>query len=297
MISKESNPIFFYHDDADGFGCAWVASKYFSNVEFYEVSYNKTNLVNPQITNRDIFICDFFIPPEYIIKNKPASITILDHHQSTYDKWAGVVYPNLTKVFDFNKSACRITFEYFFPQQEVPELILYIEDRDLWNNKMLHTEEINLVVHRIDKQFGLWDNIQKKLKNNFSSVVSLGSILLENKKADIQKISNTNKDITIFGHRCKIISSAVLVSDIGSYINDIYKCPAVIWNNYGENISISFRTNNIESVSALELVDLISKNFSLVSYGGHKNAAGLTIKSDIGLELIRSWNKKVTPCV
>ncbi len=77
------------------------------------------------------------------------SITIIDHHKTAQeslsepfpDIWDSVPICDITTIFDMTKSGAVLTWEYFFASH-TPELLLYIQDRDLWEWKLDDTSDI-----------------------------------------------------------------------------------------------------------------------------------------------------------
>jgi oligoribonuclease NrnB/cAMP/cGMP phosphodiesterase (DHH superfamily) len=61
-------------------------------------------------------------------------VTVIDHHIGSHEELtkAASASENLTYVFDNKKSGASLAWSHFFPGEEMPQLIRYIEDADLW---------------------------------------------------------------------------------------------------------------------------------------------------------------------
>lgn len=151
-------PLIIYHGNcADGFGAAWVAHRYFKlrgvEPELHAGVYGEPP---PACEGRDVFILDFSYKRPVLEKMLQTAwrITILDHHKTAEEDLKDLVHPRLVIDFSMLSSGVMLAWNYFFPNEEPPQLLLHIEDRDLWRFKLPCTREIQaaLFSHPYDLQ-------------------------------------------------------------------------------------------------------------------------------------------------
>ena len=184
--------IVLYHDKCmDGSASAWVFwKKYGDSAEYVAVS-DRDNLPNifTEIDNKkdvyedgfkksiDIFIVDFCYKKEVLQKlvSEYKSLTILDHHISAKSDIESIE----NHVYGTDKSGAYLAWEYVFPDTEIPLIIKYVSDGDLWQHKMPNHKEVLGYIHNPTSEtiFQKLNRINNELENNFDQVLSIGKML------------------------------------------------------------------------------------------------------------------------
>jgi oligoribonuclease NrnB/cAMP/cGMP phosphodiesterase (DHH superfamily) len=87
----------------------------------------------------------------------------LDHHKTAqpFVDWLQNIIPDkdgIYWIFDNNHSGAGIAWDYFFPNEPRPWIVNYVEDRDLWLNKLWRSEEINAYIACLEFSFDIWDS-------------------------------------------------------------------------------------------------------------------------------------------
>src|ERR1700747_590235 len=151
-----------YHGScADGFGAAWVARKAYAAqgepINFHAVGFQKPP---PDVTGLDVVMVDFSYKRPVLLEmaEKAETILILDHHKSARDDLT-FLPGNVRTVFDMDRSGAMIAWDYWFHNQETPQLLRHIQDRDLWLFKLDHTREIQANVFSYPYDFEVWDQL------------------------------------------------------------------------------------------------------------------------------------------
>lgn len=163
-----------YHGGCqDGFGAAWaVRHALGDDVEFYPGVYQDAP---PDVTGRDVLMVDFSYKRSVIEEMAKAanSIVILDHHKSAAEDLAGFPPPGfnyppiapmakVTAVFDMERSGAGLTWDCLHPGGEPrPDLLNYIEDRDLWRFALPCTREVSAALFSYGYDFVLWDALME----------------------------------------------------------------------------------------------------------------------------------------
>jgi hypothetical protein len=136
---NDPNPLVLYHGHncPDGFAAALAAWLYFDGkAEFLGLDHGDIKSVDdlPVVHGRAVYILDFSFSPEIMhrIDERAAKLVMLDHHKSAADILTGFACRYGVVHFDMHKSGARLAWEYFLPDQALPDLVRFVEDRDIW---------------------------------------------------------------------------------------------------------------------------------------------------------------------
>jgi nanoRNase/pAp phosphatase (c-di-AMP/oligoRNAs hydrolase) len=176
-------PLVIYHANCwDGFCAAWVARKALGDIEAVPAHYGTPP---PDVRGRQVFILDFSYSRDVLtqIVGEAEWTCVLDHHKTAEQalrKLDEVLAPDLSIVFDMEKSGGRLAWEYFWDwrfsklamearpfalglrRDLAPWLVDYTEDRDLWRHALDGSEEINAALRSHPLDFDLWDQFEQK---------------------------------------------------------------------------------------------------------------------------------------
>ena len=142
LISPEKNdprPLVIYHgrNCPDGFAAALAAWLYYEGqAEFLGLDHGDTKSVAdlPPLDGRAVYILDFSFSADILraIDERAVKLVMLDHHKSAADQLSGFECRCGIVHFDMHKSGARLAWEFFHPEQPVPDLVRFVEDRDIW---------------------------------------------------------------------------------------------------------------------------------------------------------------------
>jgi len=129
-------PLIIFHAHClDGFGAAYAAWLYFDhgNCELHPASHGKEH---PVCDGRKVYILDFSYR-RHVMKElceRAESVIVIDHHISAFKDMQGLdnEIANLTLDFSMERSGAVLAWQYFHPEKELPDLLLDVEDRDIW---------------------------------------------------------------------------------------------------------------------------------------------------------------------
>jgi uncharacterized protein len=264
-----------YHSHCtDGFGAAFAAWKKFGdNAEYIPVSYGKPlpNLKKAKM----VYILDFSYDKETLLNlRKETEVIVLDHHKTAEKDLEGLDFAQ----FDMNRSGAMMAWEHFHPEKEIPMMIRYIQDRDLWKFNMKLTKEFFLGISAMPQMFEVWD------KADIDDITQAGSAILGYQNGLVERIMSSaiyfpNGLRVVDGvdlgkeYKAVIVNSGVLESEVG---NDLLKkYPeadfAIIWYRTKENkTKLSFRSED----SRIDVSEITKR----IGGGGHRNAAGAIIE-------------------
>jgi uncharacterized protein len=99
----------------------------------------------PLVKGDRIFLLDLTYPAHVIESwaDAWAEITILDHHKTALEDLSGLS-DRISQTFDMKRSGAVIAWEYFHPDQPIPEIFKYVQDRDLWTKHLPDCDLISL---------------------------------------------------------------------------------------------------------------------------------------------------------
>ena len=289
VFNKNNIDLVIYHKGCtDGFGSAFAVWKYFNNranlesqntdqfmsIEYQPASYNDDP---PNVNGRNVLICDFSYKYNILLNmiKQANSLYIIDHHISAEEDLKNIDRKH--KLFDMNHSGAYLTWVYFFPNQEVPILIRYIEDRDLWKHQMHNTHQFFARFKSLPFNFHVYDNLLDK--DYLDKVIEEGKILYDYDTTIIKRLAKHSackrtklSDGTFYN--IAYLNSNVYKSDLGNYLveKENPECDFSVIYNYDDKTNktwFSLRSSD-------KKID-VSYIANLLGGGGHRNAAGITL--------------------
>lgn len=291
-----------YHADCiDGFTSAWVTYNALLKDAFFRP--NKEDIIlhpckyTPEseeelyqtcasVGATDLYIVDFSVSIEFLKRVEPylLIITILDHHKTAFEKYAGLtaidadtkwrgVIANADIFLDNAECGASLCWKHFNPDSKLPRLIEYVRDYDLWQYKYGEdTKYINKVLSAASKTIETWDELAERCEQarTLADMLYDGKRLQEKHDTLCNEVAEKAVPATIAGEKGLMVECPrELASDVGHILAT--KCGtfgALVSVNVAENkVNYSLRSNGDYDVSA------ICKQFG---GGGHKNAAGFT---------------------
>lgn len=298
-----------YHSRCiDGFGSAYVVWRYCREndlpmPEFVAAGHGSCRPVG--LEGKNVLICDYSYPLAVTreIIAEAASVFIIDHHESARVDLESVSAEH--KLFG-KRSGAVLTWQYFYPDVDVPQLLLYIEDRDICARKMPRYGEFFSWFKTVPFDFDVYHSIAGS--DDILGGLERGKTYLELDQYNTRDIAShivcrfirlkdkAGELYLLAGHIC----SNVLGSDIGNYGFQLYPFLDVMvvhkTSDYENRTTFSLRsTDQHMDVSA------IAKRF--LHGGGHRNASGGTIAaltnciSPATLDIFTTYNLMVNDLV
>ena len=293
--------VVIYHDPCDdGFAAAWAAFRRYGD----EVLYVPSNYgaPPPDVTGKHILIVDFSYKRGALrtMAQSAASIVILDHHITAQeelapfavdacgraflsaDDVAGMLEdlaelgaPPVLAYFDQERSGARLAWRFCHGETETPDLIRYVEDRDLWRFHIPGTRAISLWIRTHPYDFDVWTSIAAQLADE-----KLGGEIMQQASA-IE---------TYYDQRIADMAMQAYWSDVGGFKVPTVNCPRVFASDVAHALLRQFpnahfaatwnerdghRGFSLRSEDSRVDVAAIAATFG---GGGHRNAAGFAIK-------------------
>jgi uncharacterized protein len=228
----------------------------------------------------DVIVVDFVLQPfkQMKILNELSNLVWIDHHDTAISDYNEFLKSGEIKeikgVRNTKKSACELTWEYYYPHKPAPYSVWLLGRYDIWQ----HHESRSIVPF----QFGMklnyeepedtdfWDSIFTAPRDSdiIQEIIKCGKIIIKYRKKLNEKICEVQSfKSKLMGHSCICVNRALCGSTVFDSIDkeqyDImatfYICKKGAWN-------VSLYTNNEEIH--------VGKIAQLYGGGGHASAAG-----------------------
>jgi len=261
--------IVLYHANCtDGFSAAWAAWKKFGETAEY-IAMPYKSLPPAGIINKEVYILDYYFPEEQTkeLMETNKQVTGIDHHLTGEN----VVKLTSNYLFDLNHSGSVLTWQYFYPDKQVPKLLTHVEDMDLWRFNLPNTREVIAFLDSQPNEFEVWDKAVELAENNFEDLVNKGKIICNYQQIVIDNIFNNAEEVDFKGHRAYAVNSPVFISQLGNKLDEKGEI-GIVWSENERGIRYSLRSRGDLNVAE------IAGGFP--QGGGHKNAAGFLLEKN-----------------
>lgn len=220
-------PLVIYHSGCiDGQGAAAVSMKCMPNAKLHPGVYSEPP---PNVEGRDVYLVDFSYSLDVMrqLLAEAHSVTIIDHHKTAMDALSDFYHPKLTKVLSNEHSGAVLTWKYLFPKLEVPQMLIHIEDRDLW--KFVYgdtTRAITSYLYSLDFYVPHWIEMLDSgwWARQFGVMIVAGETLLRQERKRVKSLASRPRWITIGGRSVPAVNcNAYYASEVG---HELCACPS-----------------------------------------------------------------------
>jgi len=322
------NVVIFHADCNDGYGGLYAVyyhhknkfnlepSQLIENIKMipcqYDIKDAEFEKLLDDVKDKHVLVCDFSFKQDKLnrLVLLTSSFILIDHHKTAQQELENL--PSHLKIFDMNKSGAYLVWEWANGSnyENVPQLIKYIQDRDIWQHKLPLTKEFNCGLFNestptIPDVLKLFDQL---VNDNLetSEIVSLDDLIKMNKANEFNKPNNKifnliQKGKTILEVEKKLINTlsswstyvihrienelvivaysntSLFQSDLGNQM--LYKHPFAdfsaiyYFDNWKYQTKYSFRSLN-DRMDVGNLSKILSEKIEGSKGGGHRNASG-----------------------
>lgn len=215
--------VVLYHANCpDGFGAAYAAWTVLGDSATYlPVQYGQLPPGEAMTSDR-LYILDFSYDRETIlglVGFNGRGVTIIDHHKTARTELEGLESPGLEVIFDLEKSGAVLAWEYFHPNEEIPDLLRYVQDRDLWRWKLPLSRQASAALGSLPKDFQVWDFWKMALDSPGSEMAQRffqrGVAILDDHQIHVESLAAKAHWVEIAGYRVPVVNSPLFQSEIG----------------------------------------------------------------------------------
>lgn len=251
--------VLYHANCADGFGAAYAAWKVLGDeVEYVPVRHGEAPPELPPAAR--VAILDFSYDRDVLLQMRAQvqDFLVLDHHKSARDDLKDFDWAH----FDMDKSGARLAWEYWHPTEPLPELLAYVEDRDLWRWALPESREVSLALQCYPQEFEVWGGL------TVAELRGEGRAILSFQNQQITRAVSRAQMLPLGGFVVPIVNSCLFQSEIGEELCRLHpeaKFSAVYYVNQKGKEAWSLR-----SVGEFDVSE-VARGFG---GGGHRNAAG-----------------------
>jgi len=260
--------VWFHANCWDGLGAAWAAHRAWEGnfggdvSEYTPVSYGQDP--PPYTPGDEIYILDFSYPRAVLEKLlKETSLTVIDHHKTAMEDLKGL--PNCT--FDMEHSGAMLTWAHFFGANLPPEVIEYIEDRDLWRFNLTQSQEFNACLRSYPLTFETLDMISQVTDRYL--IFAEGKAILRAHDQLVSAMIKNVRYVRLGGHWMPYVNASVLYSEVADKLMTTQRsdCAACYFDR-GDG----HRQWSLRSCASFDCSEIARQ----YGGGGHAQAAGFT---------------------
>jgi oligoribonuclease NrnB/cAMP/cGMP phosphodiesterase (DHH superfamily) len=277
---NDPQPLVIYHgrNCPDGFAAALAARLFYGDkAEYLGLDHGDTKTVDdlPALAGRAVYILDFSFAPEILsaIDQRAAKLVLLDHHKSAAEKLTGFACRCGVVHFDMDKSGARLAWEFFHPDQAVPELVKFIEDRDIWVWQYPQSASFLAALDMEAFDFARWAEIANFNAEQLQQFMARGQAMDE-KFAKLATDIAEGAQAVVFNGQSGLMVNApgVFHSLVGDMLSKKSGTFALIWTaGKGGIVKVGLRSQrNFDCIPLAESL----------GGGGHAQACGFKISAD-----------------
>lgn len=276
--------ICIHHTDADGWSSAAIVGAKKNFGVGYGTPLNNSALLN-MVSGQNVAIVDFSFPRDtmdFIIK-LAKSVLWIDHHLDSQPLAELFEHPKVTGIHDVNKAGCQLTWEWFRPDEPMPNSIKYIADRDIWTFEYEDTRPYNYGLSTLPQTADPADDIWNDLLNdNFEGdIISAGKILMHSIENDCMWHARMRAQVCGEGDKKFILTNCTsMVSEVAEYLIKTFDIPIVLtWDLAKGKVALHGRGKG-------------ARDFFHPLLKGHPDACGAKLELEEGFEFIQKLYKK-----
>lgn len=281
-----------YHDHCvDGFSSAYVVWKYLlgevaasmSDIKLIPATYKQENAVLKEAEDCEVlYMVDFSVPPQWLEMLAAAHphITIIDHHRTAIMDYADDLdiivrntirplakFPGVIMHYDLLECGASLSHKVLYSRKPMPLFLEFVRDRDLWEKKLEHCDEIAAVMQLTPKTVAAYDIFFNYFDSNFPTLVQQGEAILAYKRWLVVNAAKRAVPISLMEGKQGLVvdSDYAIASELGEAL-------AKKSGTYG--VVRCGTSYSLRSIGDYD-VSVIAK---LHGGGGHKNAAGFSLE-------------------
>lgn len=260
--------VVIYHANCnDGWAAAWAVHHFFQRrrqdpPRFIAAQHGQPARLEDVVDKR-VLIVDFSYPTNEVmqVERVSRSLLILDHHETARERLEGLPFCR----FDMKRSGAGMAWDHFFPCETRPWFIDYVEDHDLWNNRLEKSGEVNAYLGTVGHNFCDWDQL---LYTGLERAAELGAPVLRSVEQYVAKVKKNARRYWFGSYRVPVVNAPHV--NISELVGELAKGErfAVGWFQRGDGLfQYSLRSRGRFDVGALAAAN---------GGGGHRQASGFT---------------------
>ena len=283
---NDPRPLILYHGRScpDGFAAALAGWLFYDGqAEFLGLDHGdiKTLADLPDIEGRAVYILDFSFDAELLraIDERAAKLVMLDHHKSVAQALTGFTCRCGVVHFDMAKSGARLAWEFFQAERPVPDLVRFVEDRDIWVWQFPDSAGFLAALDMEPFDFARWSELAQLQGTSLRAYIERGRAMDEKFTKLATDLARDAQPISFNGQRGLMVNApGVFHSLVGDLLAKESGTFALMWS-VGKNGVTKVGLRSRGSFDCIALAQSMGG-------GGHANACGFKLPSQRLPELL-----------
>ncbi|UCU98002.1 DHH family phosphoesterase [Acidovorax radicis] len=297
LVAPDHNdpaPLILYHgrNCPDGFGAALAAWLYYGDrAEYLGLDHGDIQSVDdlPPVQGRAVYILDFSFSAEVMsaLDERAAKLVMLDHHKSAAEKLTGFACRCGVVHFDMNKSGARLAWEFFHPNEPVPALLQYVEDRDIWKWEFAESAGFLSALDMEPQDFARWREIAGFATEQLTQFMARGAAMDEKYRKLAADIAEGAQPLVFNGIEGLMVNApGMFHSLVGDLLSAKTGTFALMWSASAKGVKAGLRAQrNFDCIALAESM----------GGGGHAQACGFKMAVDRLPELLTGTFNATAP--
>jgi oligoribonuclease NrnB/cAMP/cGMP phosphodiesterase (DHH superfamily) len=268
----------FYHAGCpDGFGAAWAVWRAWGKSGEYRPRGHDDALQFEELVGAEVVFADIALANGLLrtLGQKATRVVVLDHHVTALERFQSD--PELTLDlgerghvvnFDLSQSGAVLAWQHFHPDTELPRLLAYVQDQDLWHWRLPDSDAVNAAIGIYPRRFEVWDRLAAE---PIEKLVAEGRPIVRAQRSEVDRALQNAHSVSVGELRLEAVNALFQRSSIG---HELAKRKA-----FGVACGLVYRLTERRvdcSVYSIGDFDVAALAASLGG-GGHRNAAGFSV--------------------
>jgi hypothetical protein len=270
--------ICFYHAGCpDGFGAVWSVRGAWGDRGRFVARGHDDRVRMDECEDALVAFVDIAPAKDELqeLSRVAGQVVVLDHHVTARDRLASdTTLANELEAeghvlhFDLGHSGAVLAWQYFRPDEEIPQLLRYVEDQDLWNWSLPDSDAVNAAIASYPREFEVWDSLSSE---PIAALVEQGKPILRANRMEVERRLEHAKPVALGTRRIEAVNASTNRSQIGHQLAQRAL--------YGEAWGLVYRVEGTEVYGTLYSIGDLDVSKVALEYGGggHKNASGFHV--------------------
>lgn len=268
----------FYHAGCpDGFGAVWSVKGAWGESGHFIARGHEDRVRLGECEDALVVFVDIAPAKDELreLAEVAEQIIILDHHVTARDRLLSDI-PLVNELeaeghllhFDLGHSGAVLAWQHFRPNEKVPDLLLYVEDQDLWNWNLPDSNAVNAAIASYPREFEYWDRLADE---SIDALKEQGMPILRANRMEVERRLEHARPIALGTKHIEAVNASTNRSQIG---HELAKRA-----QYGEPWGLVYRVEGASVYCTLYSIDDFDVSQIALEYdgGGHKNASGFQV--------------------
>lgn len=280
--------ICYYHAGCtDGFGAAWAIHHWVGDFfEYRPLQYGDPFDLDAHAGDEVVFVDVSLKARETAALARTARcVTVLDHHTSAVRELQplldqGTIYG----ILDLTRSGALLAWDWakecghLGDDRNPPQLLRYIQDRDLWQKEFEFCDEVALWIRSYPFDFRTWNRLANDLERHYQAVIEEALAIKRYHDRLVDPLCERCRTVEIAGYRVPVVNApGVFASEVAGRLAEGNPFAAVYFDTPDKRVySLRSTPDGLD----------VSRIAELLGGGGHPHAAGFTLPLDEALDQV-----------